>query len=99
MCLPCNLESRYSSQFPPIFFPSTPTLFLSSYLSAATRPTSRVAKEKTMEKVERSIRTWVATQQEAQVTETVAGKLIPPLDSSTIQAKIVKRYPEAKSRC
>ena len=50
-----------------------------------------------MEKVERLISTWIATQQEAQVTETVAGKLVSPLDSSTIQAKIVKRYPEAKS--
>jgi len=52
-----------------------------------------------MEKVERLIQTWVATQQEAQVTEAVAGKLLPPPDSSTIQAKIVKRYPEVKSRC
>jgi hypothetical protein len=52
-----------------------------------------------MEKVERLIRTWVATQQEAPIAETVAGKLIPPSDTSTIQAEIVKRYPEAKSRC
>ena len=52
-----------------------------------------------MEKVERLIRTWVATQQEAQVTETVAGEPVPLLDSSTIRAKIVKRYPAAKSLC
>jgi hypothetical protein len=52
-----------------------------------------------MEKVERSIRTWVATQQEAQITETVAGKHIPFPDSSTIQAKIAKRYPEVKLPC
>lgn len=52
-----------------------------------------------MEKVERLIRTWVATQQEAQITETVAGKRVPLPDLSTVQAKIVKRYPEAKLRC
>jgi len=80
------------------FFFSFRSLSLSSYLGAATRLALRVAKEKNMEKVERLIRTWVATQQEAQVTETVAGKLVPPLDPSTIQAKIIKRYPEAKSR-
>jgi hypothetical protein len=51
-----------------------------------------------MEKVERLIRTWVATQQEAQITETVAGEHIPSLDLSTIRAKIVKRYLAAKSR-
>ena len=52
-----------------------------------------------MEKVERLIRTWVATQQEAQITETVAGKLISPPGLFTIQAKILKRYPEVKSHC
>ena len=58
-----------------------------------------VAKDSNMEKVERLIRTWVSTQQEAQITETVAGKPISPPDSITMQAKIVKRYPGVKSRC
>ena len=52
-----------------------------------------------MEKVERLVRTWVATQQEAQVTEAVAGEPVPLLGSSTIQAQIMKRYLAVKSLC
>jgi hypothetical protein len=52
-----------------------------------------------MQKVERLIRTWVATQQEAQIAEIVAGTGILSPDLSMIQAKIVKRYPNTKSRC
>ena len=51
-----------------------------------------------MEKTERLIRTWVATKQEAQIMETVAGKPALSLNSSAIQAKVVKRYLEAKLR-
>lgn len=93
----CNLESVYSNQFPPILFPFRP--LPSNYLSATICLGSRVVRKKSMEKVERLIRTWVATQQEAQVTETVAGEPVPLLDPSTIRAKIMKRYPAAKSPC
>lgn len=67
-------KSRYSSQFSPFLFSlQFHPLLLSGYLGAATRSASCVAKEKNMEKAERLIRTWVATQQEALITEIVAG--------------------------
>ena len=52
-----------------------------------------------MEKVERLIRTWIATQEEAQIMEAVAGEHTTSPDLSLIQAKIVKRYLAAKSHC